>query len=104
MIENGKSASQRMNKGNFAGPRGLVETCARGKAIANNKAWRTGAMTRTRNNFGIGYLNLAFKGLAFFFLSLQGQVPVSRETGKVRSSTHMDGFRVYQELGSKSGR
>src|SRR6267378_3264900 len=44
---NGKSASQRMNKGNFAGPRGLVETCARGKAIANNKAWRTGAMTRT---------------------------------------------------------
>src|SRR4029077_3415258 len=59
MIENGKSSSQRMNKGNFAGPRGLVETCARGKAIANSKAWRTGAMTRTRSNFRIGYLNVS---------------------------------------------
>src|SRR5258708_33418798 len=74
MIENGKSASQRMNKGNLAGRRGLLETCARGKAIANNKAWRTGAMTRARSNFRIGFLNLSFNGRASFLL----QSPRSR--------------------------
>lgn len=55
-------------------------------------------MTRARNNFGIGHLNLAFNAVRSFSLSFQGQVLVSRQIGKVKASTHMDGFRVNRDL------
>ena len=67
-----------MKRGNLAGPRGLRETCARGKAIANSKAWRKGAMTRTRSNFRIGYgLTQVLMPVHLFSLSFQDHVLMS---------------------------